>query len=258
VKLNPQIWAAGALAAALATAGCTSATPAAATTVTTPATTTTVTTTPATPEVTTPVVTTPVVTTPEPPKPTFQVTGTVSETAPTASRRVSAVQVAIAGGPAATTDAGGVFTLTGVLAGTHTVTLSKADYTTQAVTVTVGSSNVSGVQVNLSPSPLIISEIIDTSIAPGPPCSGSTKTCHIYPTGAHHEGRVRVFVVWSTDDTDLDLELWCNDRLLKEQSQKAGTIDEINELVPGGQACHVRVVLNGAPQRYRIFLDYPR
>ena len=55
------------------------------------------------------------------PTPTFSVSGTISETAPTASRRVEDVQVSLSNGPSATTASDGTFTITGVATGTYTL-----------------------------------------------------------------------------------------------------------------------------------------
>jgi hypothetical protein len=182
----------------------------------------------------------------------------VSETAPTANRRISNAHLTITGAPTVASNTSGAFTLTGVAAGTHTLTAMRGEYETRTVTVTVTNADVTGVQVSMPPSPVIVSEVHDTTLRVGDAsCAGTTKPCHIYQTGTHHDGRVEVFIHWNTDDTDFDLELICGDRILLEVSRKAGTIDELNEAVPGGQACQVRVLLNGVSQAYRIFLKYP-
>ena len=72
--------------------------------------------------------------TPAPPAPTFSVSGTISETAPTTGVRVEGVQVALSGITAtATTNADGVFTVSGVPAGTYTLTPSRATFVTQTL-----------------------------------------------------------------------------------------------------------------------------
>ena len=81
------------------------------------------------PSAPTPTPTPPPTTTPAPtptPTPTFSVSGTISETAPTASRRVEGVQVSLSNGPSATTGGDGTFTITGVANGTYTLTAAKA------------------------------------------------------------------------------------------------------------------------------------
>jgi hypothetical protein len=89
--------------------------------------------------------------TPTPSGPTFTVSGTVSETAPTTSTRVPEAEVQLSGGVATGTAADGTFTIPNVANGTYTLRVAKASFETTTQTVTVSGANVSGVNVNLLP-----------------------------------------------------------------------------------------------------------
>ena len=129
-----------------------------------------------------------------PPAPTFTVSGTVSETAPTASNRIGDVQVALSGGPSTTTAGDGTFTITGVTAGTYTLTASKTDFDTRTLQVTVGNSNVSGLQINMPPTFRIITVEHIGSIAPEEAsCHGTTRPCDVYTFSTHHIGRFEAY-----------------------------------------------------------------
>lgn len=201
---------------------------------------------------------TPAPTPPPAPAPTFSVSGTISETAPTASRRVDGVQVALSGGPSATTAGDGTFTIAGAAAGTYTLTASKTDYETHTMSVTVGSADVTGLRISLPPSPRIVSVEHMGAIAPeDPSCFGTSRPCDVYPTGAHHRGRIEALVLWETDLAELDLELRCDEEVVAESFRKGGTSEELNAEAPGGQACEIHVIGGGEPQNYRLILRYP-
>jgi hypothetical protein len=187
------------------------------------------------------------------------VSGTVFETAPTASKRVAGVQVTAPGGLSATTGADVTFTLTGVPAGSQTLTFARSEFQTGTTSVTVASADVSGVRVNLRPTPRIVdSGAIDARIGPDDPsCFGTSRPCDSYPVGAHNDGVVEVYITWSNDDTELDLELRCNENVVEESTRK-GTLDELNARVKGGEECFLNVIhRGGGGQLYRLFLKYP-
>ncbi len=100
------------------------------------------------PPVTTP---TPVPTPPAPSGPTFTVSGTVSETAPTTSTRVPEAEAQLSGGVATGSVGDGTFTIPNVANGSYTLRVAKAGYETATQTVTVSGAAVSGIQVNLLP-----------------------------------------------------------------------------------------------------------
>ena len=196
--------------------------------------------------------------TPTPPAATFTVTGTISETAPTTGTRVEGVQVTI-GGASGTTNADGVFTVAGVAAGSHTLSASKAEYVTQTRAVTVTSANVSGIQMNLAPTPRRVHNEFDGRMrGDGPSCAGTSRSCHVYPAGAHNTGRVEAFIAWSSDDAIFDLELRCDGDVVEESIDKGdGKVREINVEVRGGRACELHVIFTGDEATYGLFLTHP-
>jgi hypothetical protein len=195
---------------------------------------------------------------PPPPAPTFSVSGSIVETPPTAGRPVENVQVSIENGPSATSQSDGLFSLSGVAAGTHSVRFSKTDFETRMLTVTVGSSDVTGLVVSLPPANRIVSAEYEGKLAPEEAtCHGTSRSCDDYPAGAHHPGRVEAFVTWPSDNTELDLELRCNNELVEEAFKKGGTTEELSATVRGGEACRIHVLHSGEPVTYRLFLKHP-
>jgi len=193
------------------------------------------------------------------PTPMFSVSGTISETAPTASRRVEGVQVSLSNGPSATTGSDGTFTITGVANGTYTLTAAKAEYDTRTTSVTVASGNVSGVQISLPPSPGVVSKELMGDIGPEQAvCHGTSRSCDTFPFNPHHDGRVEVQLLWESDGTELDLEVRCSDEVVAEAYRKGGTMEELNEFVTGGRPCEVQVLHSGSQTNYRLFLKHQR
>lgn len=192
------------------------------------------------------------------PAPTFRVTGTVVETAPRAGRPIENVQAALSTGPSAATGGDGSFTITGVAAGTYTLTLTKADYQTTTRSVTVASGDVTVPQISLPPTPRIVSEEHMGALGPDEAvCHGTSRSCDAYYAGSHNPGRVEAQVTWSSDATELDLELRCNDELVEEAFKKGGTSEELGAEIPGGKRCALHVLHSGDATNYRLFLRYP-
>ena len=193
-----------------------------------------------------------------PPAPTFTVSGTISETAPTASNRIGDVQVALSGGPSTTTAGDGTFTLTGVTAGTYTLTASKADFDTRTMQVIVGTSNVSGLQINMPPTFRIITVEHIVAIAPEEPsCHGTTRPCDVYTFSTHHAGRFEATLEWSNDVAELDLELRCGGEVVEEAMRKGGTTEEMVAQVPADRGCELNVFGGGDPATYKLVMKRP-
>lgn len=193
------------------------------------------------------------------PAPTFRVSGTITETAPTATRPVENVQVALSNGPSASSSGDGSFSISGVTAGTYTLTATKADYNTTTMSVTVGSSDVSGLRISLPPSPGVVSvEFMGRIASEEQTCHGTSRSCDTYPFNPHHDGRVEVQLLWETDGAELDLEVRCNDELEAEAYRKGGTMEEMNEFIRGGRPCELQVLHSGDATNYRVFLKHPR
>jgi hypothetical protein len=196
-------------------------------------------------------------TAPTPPAATFSVSGTVSETAPTASKRVEGVQVT-SGTATATTNSNGAFTLTGVASGVQTLTFTKADYVTTTRQVTVAGANVTGVDVNLPSTPRIVREEHQATIrGDGPSCFGTSRSCHVYQTGAHSDGEVGIFLVWDVNDVNFELEMRCNQEVVDESLAKEPKVLEMRTPVRAGQQCELHVMFTGDTAQYGLFLSYP-
>jgi hypothetical protein len=198
-------------------------------------------------------------TTPTPtPPPTFTVTGTIFETAPTANRRLESVQVTAANGPAGTSNGNGDFTVTGVLAGTQTLTVTKTDYETQTVSINVANADVSGVRVNLRPSPRIVQAEFHGELEEGDsPCEGTSRPCDVYQVGAHNAGVVEAFMIWESDLTEFDLELRCDGKVIEEAFKKGGVLEDMHADVSAGRQCELHVLQSGPKQEYTLHLKYP-
>jgi hypothetical protein len=196
--------------------------------------------------------------TPAPAASTFTITGTVSQTAPTATRRLEGAQAVLSTGTSATSNAQGVFTFTGVAPGSYLVTVSLADHEPQSIPVTVSGANVS-VTVNLAPVARTVEASHDARIEPDdPPCHGTSRACDRYETGAHHSGTIEATVTWTSSDADLDLQVRCDGELVASGVQGGDRISEsVTVDVEGGRACEVLVLLNGVPQNYTIELAFP-
>lgn len=137
------------------------------------------------------------------------------------------------------------------------MTYSKLGYQSQPTTVVVGTSDVSGIRVNLSHNPRNIERVIDDQIRAGdPPCSGTSRACDAYSFGPHHDGDFRAFLVWKTNDANLELELRCEGQVVDQASRPGVTILELNTRLKGGRMCEIRVIHAGTPQLYTLFLTY--
>ena len=68
---------------------------------------------------------------PAPAGPTFTVSGTISETAPTTSTRVGSAEVQLSGGVATGSGGDGTFTIPNVANGSYTLRVAKAGYETR-------------------------------------------------------------------------------------------------------------------------------
>jgi hypothetical protein len=195
---------------------------------------------------------------PAPAAPTFSVSGTISETAPTASTRVGDAEVQLSGGVATGSVADGTFTIPNVTSGSYSLRIAKSGYETQTIPVTVAGANVTGIQVSLMPVWRLINREISAELAPdSPPCAGTTRPCNSYTIASHHGGEVRAFLAWSSDTTDYDFEYRCGGNLVERRGIAGGNHDEILPRIAPGQTCEVLVLHSGARQRYTLYLTYP-
>jgi hypothetical protein len=201
--------------------------------------------------------------TPNPtPTPTFTVSGTIFETAPTASTRVAEAEVQLTGGVATGSVADGTFTVPNVANGTYTLRVAKAGYETQTRSVTVSGGNVSGIQVNLLPVFRWVDREFSAELKESDPrCPGTEKACRSYGFASHHSGDVRAFAAWtntSAATADFDFEFWCDGRLVEARGMRGNDHDEILPHINAGQSCEIHVILySGGPMRYTLYLRYP-
>lgn len=201
---------------------------------------------------------------PAPAGPTFTVSGTISETAPTTSTRVPEAEVQLSGGVATGSIGDGTFTIPNVASGTYTLRVAKAGYETATPSVTVSGANVSGIQVNLLPVFRWVDQEFYHQLGPGSSssCPGLTdgRPCRSYPVASHHSGDVRAFAAWNNagSPADFDFEYWCDERLVEARGQRGNDHDEILPRISAGQRCSIHLILfSGGPKRYTLYLRYP-
>ena len=211
------------------------------------------------PPVTTP---TPVPTPPAPSGPTFTVSGTVSETAPTTSTRVPEAEAQLSGGVATGSVGDGTFTIPNVANGSYTLRVAKAGYETATQTVTVSGAAVSGIQVNLLPVFRWVDQEFYHQLGPGSAssCPGLTdgRPCRSYPVASHHSGDVRAFAAWNSTAADFDMEFWCGGVRVERRGQVGKDHDEILPHINAGQSCAIYVVqMSGIAMQYTFYLRYP-
>ena len=202
----------------------------------------------------------PTPTPPAPSGPTFTVSGTVSETAPTTSTRVPDAEVQLSGGVATGSMADGTFTIPNAASGTYTLRVAKAGYETATQTVTVSGAAVSGIQVNLLPVFRWVNQEFYHQIGPGSSCPGLTdgRPCRAYPVLSHHSGDVRAFVAWNSTAADFDMEFWCGNTRVERRGQVGNNHDEILPHINAGQSCAIYVVhVSGTTMPYTLYLQYP-
>lgn len=200
--------------------------------------------------------------TPTPSGPTFTVSGTVSETAPTTSTRVAEAEVQLSGGVAIGTIADGTFTIPNVQNGAYTLRVAKAAYETATQTVTVSGANVSGVNVSLLPVFRWVDLEFYHQLGPGSPgaCPGLTdgRPCRSYPVASHHSGDVRAFLARNGTLADFALEFWCGSSRVERRDIVGGDHDEILPRINAGQSCALYVVhTSGIAIQYTLYLRYP-
>jgi hypothetical protein len=201
--------------------------------------------------------------TPAPAGPTFTVSGTISETAPTTSTRVPEAEVQLSGGVATGSGGDGTFTIPNVTNGTYTLRVAKAGYETATQTVTVPGANVTGVQVNLLPVFRWVEQEHYHQLGPGSPaaCPGLTdgRPCRSYPVASHHSGGVRAFHARNTTAADFALEFWCGNTRVERRDILGGDHDEILPNINAGQSCAIYVVQTSGSVavQYTLYLRFP-
>jgi hypothetical protein len=197
---------------------------------------------------------------PAPAGPTFTVSGTVSETAPTTSTRVPEAEVQLSGGVATGTVGDGTFTIPNVSNGSYTLRVAKAGYETVTQTVTVSGASVSGVTVNMLPVFRWVDQEHYHQLGGSSSCPGLTdgRPCRSYPVASHHSGDVRAFLARNTTAADFALEFWCGSTRVERRDIVGGDHDEILPRINAGQSCAIYVVLtSGISVQYTLYLRFP-
>jgi hypothetical protein len=201
------------------------------------------------------------VTTPNPSPaagPTFSVSGTVFESAPTTSTRVPEAEVQLNGGAAYGTGSDGTFTIPNVANGTYTLNIRKAGFNSQTVAVTVAGANVTGLTANLQPVARIVDVIQDRSTSRNRNECANSRACEVVTIASHNNGESRFFVAWNNMADELDLEWWCNGvRLARSELNGIGA-DEVKPAIVAGQTCDLRIInATNSTFAYTLYLTYP-
>jgi hypothetical protein len=190
--------------------------------------------------------------------PTFSVTGTVSESAPTTTTRVPEAEVQLNTGAAYGTGSDGTFTIPNVSNGTYTLNVRKAGYVSQTTQVTVAGGNLAGVSVNLPPVWHLVDTIQDRRASPNDNQCGNMRACQLIRIGSHNNGESRFYAAWNNVKDELDLEWWCNGVRVA-RSDFNGTLgDEVKPAIVAGQTCDLRIInASNTSFAYTLYLTYP-
>jgi carboxypeptidase family protein len=151
------------------------------------------------------------------PGPTFSLTGSVAETAPTEETAVAAASIRIRGGPdagaSATTDGSGRFAISSLRAATFTVDIQAGGYVEQFVTVTLDRDV--RMDVHLDTAPQTVTTTIDDSITNGDGCPGywdvptlDNPCATNYIVNIHNAGPLLTTLTWNEPDASLGADLY--------------------------------------------------
>jgi Carboxypeptidase regulatory-like domain len=168
---------------------------------------------------------------PQPLPQTWTLSGTISETAPTASARIANATVTIASGPDAgrsvRSDANGVFQLEGLQPAQFTVRTQAANYVEGSQFVTLTGNQT--IAIGLDPVFQMVTTTRDDSVSGGDACPGywdgsySAQTdtgrsaaiaeCEVhYVFDVHHDGTLSTVLSWTNRETNLSTELYYSDQ----------------------------------------------
>ena len=172
---------------------------------------------------------------PAPSSQTWTLSGTISETFPTASTRIAGASVTVMDGPnvgwTATSDANGVFHLAQLNPGTVLIRTQAANYVDRSELVTLGEDHT--VTIELNPAFRMTTTARNDSIIGGGTCFGwwdylagpraVNEPCKAdYVFNVHHDGTLSADLTWTDPRMGLALELyWLRD--WQEEIQGMGT-----------------------------------
>jgi hypothetical protein len=191
-------------------------------------------------------------TTPTPPPPppapsSFTLSGGVTESEPTTTKRIPGATVAFVdgtnAGKTATADAEGNYRITNVLAGASTVRASADGYqeATRPVTISADTSLI----IALNPTPAMLETKRNENVSGGDtPCSDGTdreKGCKILTLDIHNPGTLEATLAWENPTTDLDLTLWRGTTLLADSRDEFSLKEVVSSSIVTGATYELRV-----------------
>ncbi len=199
--------------------------------------------------------------------PTFTLSGTVRETAPTASVLVSGVTITIQDGSfagrTATTDTIGAYQIAG-LTGSMNVVAAKTGYDTTAASVNLSSGNQT-LNFSLNPTAQTLDETFTGTINGGSDtCSDGTltKACSIVILAIHNTGLVDATLTWTggISSADLDLSLWRGSTVLLAKSATATATEHVSATATSGSnyELHVTYSTGSVPVTYTLRVTHPK
>jgi Carboxypeptidase regulatory-like domain len=168
---------------------------------------------------------------PQPPPQTWTLSGTISETAPTASTRIANATVTIVSGPddgrSVRSDANGAFQVTRLKPAQFTVRTQAANYVDGSHFVTLDRDQT--IAIGLDPVFQMVTTTKDDSVSGGDTCPGywdywssphtdagranAAAACEVnYVFDVHHDGTLSTVLSWSNRETDLSTELYRSDQ----------------------------------------------
>ena len=189
--------------------------------------------------------------TPAPPAQTWTLSGTVAETAPTASTRIAGATItAVAGldadGASVTTDANGVFQLAALAAGTYTIRTRAANYVESSQPLTLAGNQTLAIQ--LDPVFQMLTTTRRDVVIGDPSCPGywdyakadlprttASQPCSVdYLFDVHHDGVLQAELAWADRRFGLITELDVSEtglsagQAMRSSANRAGQPDTYN------------------------------
>ncbi len=168
--------------------------------------------------------------------PLYTLSGTVTETFPTASTAVAGVVVQVVDGAnqgqSATTDSSGQYQLTDLVAGTFSVKAHHDNYDDVTSSVTI--QNDATLAFSLNPTSKEVREVFDSNVSGGGPSTcqlqgGTTPfPCRVFPLALHNTGPLAAALGWATTDEAIFVLQLYNDDTDQVVSQSPVTPSDTN------------------------------
>lgn len=180
------------------------------------------------------------------PPTTANLSGRVTETAPTASTAVAGATLTVSDGSNAgkstTTDSGGNYSFTGLTRGGFTMNISASGFNSTGFSVDLTGDLTRN--FNLAPSPRTITETLTGSVSGGSPTCPIivVKPCQSFSLPTHHSGTLSARLTWDNRNNDLDLEVWNGTNRLASSNDVGGTEEFISTNVSSGNSYTLRVI----------------